>query len=109
MNEDLFEFQDEDDEDPEIISDLSSGGSNVWGSDGSGSCLKRPRKKGHMDNFFTHDLEMIVQHRNNTEKLLSIMSTKKRPRRELIYYFVDGYDTTIPFNTVNYASFQQMF
>ena len=48
MNEDMFGFQDEDDEDPKVTSkiggkDVSSGGSNAGGSGGSGSCLKRPR------------------------------------------------------------------
>ena len=45
VNEDMFGFQDEDDEDPEVTSkmggkDVSSGGSNVGGSGASGSCLK---------------------------------------------------------------------
>ena len=59
MNEDMFGFQDEDDEDPEVTSkmgrkDVSSGGSNGGGSSSSGSsCLKRIRQKGHMDHFFT--------------------------------------------------------
>ena len=52
LNEDMFGFQDEDDEDPEVTSkmgrnDVSSGGSNGGGSGGSGggsgSCLKRIR------------------------------------------------------------------
>ena len=54
MNEDMFGFQDEDDEDPEVISkmgrkDVSRGGSNGGGSggSGSGSCIKRIRQKGH--------------------------------------------------------------
>ena len=50
MNEDMFEFQDEDDEDPEVTSkmgakDVSSGGSNVGGSGASGRSLKRQGKK----------------------------------------------------------------
>ena len=48
VNEDMFGFQDEDDEDPEVTSkmerkDVSSGGSNGEGSGGSGSCIKRIR------------------------------------------------------------------
>ena len=31
--------------------DVSNGGSNLEGSGGSGSCLKKPRQKGLMDNF----------------------------------------------------------
>ena len=64
VNEDMFGFQNEDDEDPEVTSkmgtkDVSSGGSNGGGSGGSGSgsgggsCLKRIRQKGPMDHFFT--------------------------------------------------------
>ena len=50
MNEDMFGFQDENDEDLEVIrkmggNDVSSGGSNGGGSGGSGSFLKRPRQK----------------------------------------------------------------
>ena len=95
MNEDMFGFQHEDDEDPEVTSkmgrkDVSSGGSNAGGSggSGSGSFLKRIRQKGPMDHFFTSNPEMVVQNRKNL-KLLSTMPTRKRPRRELIYYFVD--------------------
>ena len=71
VNEDMFGFQDEDDEDPEITSkmggkDVSSGGSNVGGSGGSGSCLKKPRQKGPMNHFFTPNLEMVVQNKKNT-------------------------------------------
>ena len=87
----------EDDEDPEVTSkmgrkDVSSGGSNVRGSggSGSGSCLKRIRQKGPMDHFFTPNPEMVVQNRKKILKLLSTMPTRRRPRRELIYYFVDG-------------------
>ena len=50
MNEDMFGFLDEDDEDPEVTSkmgrkDVFSGGSNGWGSGGggSGTCIKRIR------------------------------------------------------------------
>ena len=48
MNEDLFGFQDEDDEDSEVTSklgakDLSSGSCTVGESGGSGSGLKRQR------------------------------------------------------------------
>ena len=74
VNEDMFGFQDEDDEDPEVTSkmgrkDVSSGGSNGGGSGGSGrgggsgSCLKRIRHKGPMDHFFTPNPEMVVQNR----------------------------------------------
>ena len=52
MNEDMFGFQDEDDEDLEVIrkmggNDVSNGGNNGGGSggSGSGSCLKRRRQK----------------------------------------------------------------
>ena len=76
MNEDLFGFQDEDDEDPEVTSkmgrkDVSSGGSNGGGSggSGSGSCLKRIRQKGPMDHFFTPNPEMVVQNRKNGDNL----------------------------------------
>ena len=41
--------------------DISSGGSNIGGSGGNGSCLKRSRKKGSMDNFFTPNNKMVVQ------------------------------------------------
>ena len=97
VNEDMFGFQDEDDEDLEVTSkmggkDVSSGGSNVGGSggSGSGSCLKRPRQKGLMGNLFTPNPEMVVQNRKKILKLPSTMPTRKRPRRELIYYFVNG-------------------
>ena len=97
VNKDMFGFQDEDDEDSEVTSkmgrkDVSSGGNNGGGSDGSGSgsCIKRIRQKGPTDNFFTPNPEMVVQNRKKILKLLSIMPTRKRPRRELIYYFVDG-------------------
>ena len=68
VNEDMFGFQDEDDEGPEVTSkmgakDVSSGRSNVEGSGSSGSFLKRPRQKCPMDNFFTPNLEMVVQNR----------------------------------------------
>ena len=45
---------------------VSSGGSNVGESGGSGSSLKRQRQKGHMDNFFTPNPEMVVQNRKNS-------------------------------------------
>ena len=50
MNEDLFRFQDKDDEESEVTSKmgangLSSSGSNVGGSGGSSSGLKRPRHR----------------------------------------------------------------
>ena len=56
VNEDMFGFQDEDDEDPEVTrkmgrKDVSSGGSNGAGS--GGSCIKRKRQKGPMDHFLT--------------------------------------------------------
>ena len=56
VNEDMFGFQDEDNEDPEVTSkmgrnDVSSGGSNGGGS--GGSCIKRKRQKGLMDHFLT--------------------------------------------------------
>ena len=41
--------------------DISNSGSNVGGSGGNGSCLKRPRQKGPMDNFFTPNPKMVVQ------------------------------------------------
>ena len=71
--------------------DVSSGGSNGGGSDGSGSgsCIKRIRQKGPMD----HSSLLIQKWLFKIEKilkLLSTMPTRKRPRRELIYYFVDG-------------------
>ena len=97
MNEDMFGFQDEDEEDLEVTSkmgrkDVSSGGSNGGGSggSGSGSCIKRIRQKGSMDHFYTPNPEMVVQNRKKILKLLSTMPTRKRPGRELIYYFVDG-------------------
>ena len=50
VNEDMFGFQDEDDEDPEVTrkmgrNDVSSGGSNGGGSGGSGSCIKENKAK----------------------------------------------------------------
>ena len=72
VNEDMFRFQDEDDEDPEVTSkmgrkDVSSGSSNGGGSggsgSGSGSCLKRIRQKGPMNHFFTPNPEMVDQNR----------------------------------------------
>ena len=42
-----------------------------------------------MDHFFTPNPEMVVQNRKIL-KLLSTMPIRKRPRRELIHYFVDG-------------------
>ena len=72
--------------------DVSSGGSNGGGSggSGSGSCIKRIRQKGPMDHFFTPNPEMVVQNRKNTQTTIN-NAYKKRPRREMIYYFVDGY------------------
>ena len=73
VNEDMFGFQDKDDEDPKVtskmgIKDVSSGGNNGGGSggSGSGSCIKRIRQKGPMDHFFTPNPEMVVQNRKNT-------------------------------------------
>ena len=71
MNEHLFGFQDEDDEEQEVSSKmgekgLSSGGSNVRESGGSGSRLKRQRQKGPMDHFLTPNPEMVVQNRKNS-------------------------------------------
>ena len=111
VNEDMFGFQDEDDEDSEVTSkmggkDVSSGGSNVGGSGGSGSCLKRPRQKGLMDNFFTPNPEMVVQNRKNTQTTINNAYRKEAKERADILFCRWMYDVVIPFNAVNYASFQ---
>ena len=114
VNEDMFGFQDEDDEDPEVTSkvggnDVSSGGSNGRGSGGSGSCLKRPRQKGPMDHFFTPNPEMVVQNRKkNTQTTINNAYKKEAKKRVDILFFRWMYGAVIPFNTVNYASFQPM-
>ena len=117
VNEDMFGFQDEDDEDPEVTSkmgrkDVSSGGSNGGGSggsgSGSGSCLKRIRQKGPMDHFFTPNPEMVVQNRKNTQTTINNAYKKEAKERVDILFCRWMYDVAIPFNTVNYASFQPM-
>ena len=117
VNEDMFGFQDEDDEDPEVTSkmgrkDVSSGGSNGGGSggsgSGSGSCLKRIRQKGPMDHFFTPNPEMVVQNRKNTQTTINNAYKKEAKERTDILFCRWMYDAAIPFNAVNYASFQPM-
>ena len=113
VNEDMFGFQDEDDEDPEVTSkmgrkDVSIGGSNGGGSGGSGSCLKRTRKKGPMDNFFTPNSEMVVENRKNTQTTINNAYKKEAKERADILFCRWMYDAAIPFNAVNYASFQPM-
>ena len=115
MNEDMFGFQDEDDEDPEVTrkmgrKDVSSGGRNGGGSGGSGSdsCLKRIRQKGPMDHFFTPNLEMVVQNRKNTQTTINNAYKKEAKERADILFCRWMYDAAIPFNAVNYASFQPM-
>ena len=115
MNEDMFGCQDEDDEDPEVTSkmgrkDVSSGGSNGGGSggSGSGSCIKRIRQKGPMDHFFTPNPEMVVQNRKNTQTTINNAYKKEAKERADILFCRWMYDVTIPFNAVNYASFQPM-
>ena len=119
VNEDMFGFQDEDDEDPEVTSkmgrkDVSSGGSNGGGSggggsgSGSGSCLKRIRQKGPMDHFFTPNPEMVVQNRKNTQTTINNAYKKEANERADILFCRWMYDAAIPFNAVNYASFQPM-
>ena len=113
LNEDMFGFQDEDDEDPEVTSkmgrnDVSSGGSNGGGSGGSGSCIKRIRQKGFMDHFFTPNPEMVVQNRKNTQTTINNAYKKEAKERVDILFYRWMYDAAIPFNAVNYASFQPM-
>ena len=115
MNEDMFGFQDEDDEDPEVTSkmgrkDVSSDGSNGGGSGGcgSGSCIKRIRQKGDMDHFFTPNPEMVVQNRKNTQTTINNAYKKEAKERADILVCRWIYDVVIPFNAVKYASFQPM-
>ena len=117
MNEDMFGFQDEDDEDPKVTckmgrKDVSSGGSNGRGSggsgSGSGSCIKRIRQKGPMDHFFTPNPEMVVQNRKNTQTTIKNAYKKEATERADILFCRWMYDAAIPFNAVNYASFQPM-
>ena len=115
----MFGFQDEDDEDPEVTSkmgrkDVSSGGSNGGGSggsgsgSGSGSCLKRIRQKGHMDHFFSPNPEMVVQNKKNTQTAINNDYKKEAKEGADILFCRWMYDVVIPFNAVNYASFQPM-
>ena len=84
MNEDMFEFQDEDDEDSEVTSkmgakDVSSDGSNVGGSGGSVSSLKRQGKKI----LWIISSLLIQKWLIRIEKILKLLSTmpkRKRPR-----------------------------
>ena len=113
MNEDMFGFQDEDDEDPKVTSkiggkDVSSGGSNAGGSGGSGSCLKRPRQKGPMDHFFTPNPKMVVQNGKNTQITINNAYKKGAKERAAILFCRWMYYAMIPFNAVNFASFQPM-
>ena len=89
VNEDMFGFQDEDDEDPKVTSkmgrkDVSSCGSNGGGSGGSGSssCLKRIRQKGPMDHFFTPNPEMVVQNRKKKYSNYYQQCLQERGQRE---------------------------
>ena len=113
MNEDMFGFQDEDDEDPEVTckmggNEVSSGSSNGGGSGGSGSCLKRTRQKGLMDHFFTPNPEMVVQNRKNSQTTINNAYKKETKERADILFCRWMYDATIPFNAVKYACFHLM-
>ena len=88
--------------------DFSSGGSNGGGSGGSGSCIKRPRQKGHMDHFFTPNSEMVVQNRKNIQTTINNAYKKEAKERAGLLFCRWMYDAAIPFNAVNYASFQPM-
>ena len=90
--------------------DVSSGGSNGGGSGGSdsGSCIKRIRQKGPMDHFFTPNPKMVVQNRKNTQTTINNAYKKEAKERADIIFHRWMYDAAIPFNAVNYASFQPM-
>ena len=59
-----------------------------------------------MDHFFAPSPEMVVQNRKNTQTTINNAYKKEAKERANILFCRWMYDAAIPFNAVNYASFQ---
>ena len=61
-----------------------------------------------MDHFFTPNPKMVVQNRKNNQTTINNAYKKEAKERADILFCRWMYDVAIPFNAVNYASFQPM-
>ena len=61
-----------------------------------------------MDHFSTPNLEMVVQNRKNTQTTINNAYKKEAKEKVDILFCRWMYDVVIPFNAMNYTSFQPM-
>ena len=72
---------------------------------------KKPRQKGPMDHFFTHNVEMVVQSQKSGKmNQTTINDAYKKEARESVCMLITRlmYEAAISFNVVTYPSFQPM-